>query len=110
MDSLKGHLKGDTMDNTSNDTSREDIRTTVVEALGTVLGEDTMAVIEVTDATKLFADLQLGSIEVVALVEQIGKKYPLGDEFFTWVSQQSYWTMAHLTVGDIVDFIENAQR
>jgi len=98
-------LKGEMMENT-----REDIRTTVVEALGTVLGADAMAVIDVTDSTKLFSDLQLGSIEVVALVEQIGKKYPLGDEFFTWVSQQSYWAMAHLTVGDIVDFIENAQR
>jgi len=96
------------MDNTVE--NREDIRTTVVDALSSVLGADTIAVITVTDSTKLFSDLQLGSIEVVGLVEEISKHYPLGDEFFAWVSKLSYWAMAHLTVGDIVDFIENAQH
>ena len=98
------------MDNTMEKASREDIRATVVEALSSVLGEDTIAVLDVTDKTKLFSDLQLGSIEVVALVEAISKQYPLGDEFFAWVSKLSYWAMAHLTVGDVVDFIENAQH
>jgi len=90
--------------------SREDIRTKVVEALGSVLGEDTIAVLNVTDSTRLFSDLQLGSIEVVSLVEAIEKYYPLGDQFFTWVSKLSYRAMAHLTVGDIVDFIDHAQH
>ena len=94
----------------TDNSSRDDIRTKVVEALGTVLGEDTIAVLDVKDSTRLFSDLQLGSIEVVALVEAISKDYPLGDQFFEWVSKQSYWAMAHLTVGDIVDFIDHAQH
>ena len=98
------------MDNTVEKASREEIRTTVVDALGSVLGADTLAVLNVTESTKLFSDLQLGSIEVVALVEEISKKYPLGDEFFAWVSKLSYWAMAHLSVADIVDFIDHAQH
>ena len=99
------------MDNTPVENSpRDEIRARVVECLGTVLGEDTIAVLDVKDSTRLFSDLQLGSIEVVSLIEAISKYYPLGDQFFAWVSKQSYWAMAHLTVGDIVDFIDHAQH
>jgi len=98
------------MDNTTALEGRDAIRATVVEALGSVLGEDVVSVLDVKDSTRLFSDLQLGSIEVVALVEAISKHYPLGDQFFQWVSKLSYWAMAHLTIGDVVDFIDHAQR
>jgi len=90
--------------------SKEEIQAKVLECLGSVIGDDTVAVLKVTDSTRLFTDLQLGSIEVVSLVEALGKHYPLGDEFFDWVSTMSYASMGRMTIGDVVDFIDHAQH
>jgi len=90
--------------------TRDEIRDRVVEALGGVVGDDTIALLGVSEPTRLFTDLQLGSIEIVSLIEAISKYYPLGDEFFAWVSKLSYREMARLSVGDIVDFIDHAQH
>jgi len=90
--------------------TRDEIRQTVLECLDTVVGDDIAEVLKVTDSTRLFLDLQLGSIEVVALAEALSHHYPLGDAFAAWVSTLSLWAMAHLKIGDIVDFIDHGLR
>jgi len=90
--------------------THDEIRNTVIQCLSSVIGDDAVAVLTITDDTALFSDLELGSIEVVSLVEKLNEYYPLADEFFAWVSKLSHHAMAHLTIGDVVDFIEHAHH
>lgn len=62
----------------------------------------------VVDADTSFADdLELESIEFVALAERLQQHYGNDVDFVNWLSTLDLDGILGLTVGDLVEFIEN---
>jgi acyl carrier protein len=90
--------------------ARMEVFTELKDALGEVIGVDTVSLLQITDKTRFFADLELGSIEVVQLVERMGQRFPLGEDFLAWLSEKSLIALARLQVGEVVDYITDASN
>ncbi|MDR1387424.1 MAG: hypothetical protein LBJ44_07545 [Propionibacteriaceae bacterium] len=88
--------------------SQERVLADLVDALGQVMGQDTIAVLRVDERTRVFGELELGSIEMVQVLDVLSDRYPLGDEFLEWLAQKPALTLARLRVGDIVRHIVDA--
>jgi acyl carrier protein len=55
--------------------------------------------------TRLASDLELESIELIALAERLVQHYRVRLNFAAWLSQKSLHDILRLTVGDIVHFV-----
>ena len=55
--------------------------------------------------TRLASDLELESIELIALAERLVQHYRVRLNFAAWLSQKSLRDILGLTVGDIVHFV-----
>jgi acyl carrier protein len=60
-------------------------------------------IIEMT--TRLASDLELESIELIALAERLAQHYRVRLNFATWLSRKSLRDILGLTVGDVVHFV-----
>jgi acyl carrier protein len=79
----------------------------VAQAIREVIGEDWIAD-ELIEASTSFADdLELESIEFVALAEKLQETYGERVDFVSWLSQMELDAIIGLTVGDVVEFIES---
>ena len=58
--------------------------------------------------TRLAADLELESIELIALAERLVQHYRVRLNFAAWLSQKSLGDILELTVGDIVHFVASS--
>jgi len=84
---------------------RESVLATISSILIEVIGDDWAADIEIDESTSFNEDLELESIEFVALAERLQEIY--GDEvnFVEWVGDMELDEIINLKVGDLVEFI-----
>lgn len=80
-----------------------DILETIARLVSEVIGTDLVE--PITAETSLGQDLELESIELVALAEKIQAEYGQQVNFAEWLSQQELDELIQMKVGDIVDYI-----
>jgi len=86
-------------------TSHATILHTVERLLVEIAGEELLVAGPITMATSFNADLQLESIEFVALAEQLQVCYGASVDFVGWISGKELDDLIALTVGELVEFI-----
>jgi acyl carrier protein len=76
----------------------------VRQALIEVIGEDYLVDFPISMETSFESDLQLESVEFVALAERLQQQYPALD-FVEWVADKEVTELMQLRVGELVEFI-----
>jgi len=84
---------------------RDDVLRTVERLLIDVVGDELTLTGPITAATSFNADLELESIELVALAEKLGDHYGPSVDFVGWISAKELDQIIALTVGELVEFI-----
>ena len=72
--------------------------------LADVIGEDYLSMMEIGPETSFQSDLEIESIELVAMGEQLQEAYSHVD-FAAWLSTMEVDEIIAMTVGDLVDHI-----
>jgi len=78
---------------------------TLAGFLREVIGEDWAEEVDITTETSFSADLELESIEFVALAEKLQGHYGTSVDFVGWLSDKEIDEIISLKVGDVVEFI-----
>jgi acyl carrier protein len=73
--------------------------------LGELLGEDVVTAIGVEPDSCLVTDLELESIEFVALAEMISERYGSEVDFVAWMAEMDIDDITGLTVGALAAFV-----
>lgn len=94
-----------TTDAATTEVTEESVLATVTELIGEIIGEDYMADLEVTMESMITEDLELESIEFVALAEKLRDRYGESVDFVDWVAGMELEQIILLTVGQLVEFI-----
>ena len=84
---------------------REDVLDAVAGFIHEIVGEDFELEDPITEATSFSDDLELESIEFVALAELLQKRYGEKVDFVGWISHKELDEIIALKVGDLVEFI-----
>lgn len=79
----------------------DDVRAMLTE----IIGEDEMFGIDVERESSLTEDVELESIEFVALAEKISERYGAQVDLIEWLASKELEELIALTVGEIVDFL-----
>jgi acyl carrier protein len=85
--------------------SEEDVLEAVRTILADVIGEEYVSEIEIERETSFYADLQIESIEFVALAEQLQARYGDRVDFPAWMATMDVDEIIAMTVGRLVDYI-----
>ena len=85
--------------------NRDEILKTVEQLIGEIAGEEILLAAPITMETSFNGDLELESIEFVALAEKLQAHYGADVDFVGWISQKSLDEIIALTVGQLVEFI-----
>ncbi|MCU1496695.1 MAG: hypothetical protein JWM47_648 [Acidimicrobiales bacterium] len=96
------------MDAPETDTSTPDEAAVLAELeriLTEVIGDDLLLDGPLQMATSFDEDLQLESIEFVALAEQLLETYGQGVDFVSWMATMELDDIIALTAGDVVGFV-----
>jgi len=76
------------------------------DMIGEVIGEDELLMVdEITMATSFNDDLELESIEFVALAELLMERYGEQVDFVEWIADMDLEQIINMQVGELVDFI-----
>ena len=78
----------------------DEVKTVLIE----VIGEDYLLDVPITMDTAFEADLELESVEFVALAERLQERYP-DLNFVNWVADMEVDELMTLRVGQLVEFI-----
>jgi len=78
---------------------------TLANFLYEIIGEEFADEIEIDMSTSFSADLELESIEFVALAEKMQNHYGKKVDFVTWLTGKDIDTIIKLSVGEVVEFI-----
>lgn len=70
-----------------------------------VIGEDELLGVEIDMTTSFQDDLEVESIEFVALSEQLMSRYGEDADFVGWMASMELEEIIALTVGDLVGFV-----
>ena len=84
---------------------RSEVLDTVIHFVGEVIGEDWALEMDITEATSFNEDLELESIEFVALAERLQERYGEQVNFVEWIADKELDQIIALKVGDLVEFI-----
>ena len=84
---------------------REQLLAEVAGLIREVIGEDWVLETPIGMATSFSADLELESIEIVALSEKVQDRYGEALDFAGWLSGMELDDIIGLTVGQLVEFI-----
>ncbi|MDA8359533.1 MAG: acyl carrier protein [Actinomycetota bacterium] len=87
------------------DSSPELVLEAVTAMIGTVVGEDYLLGLEVGMDTSFDQDLEIESIEFVALSEKLMEHYGEQVDFVAWLGGMELEEIMGLTVGRLVDYI-----
>jgi acyl carrier protein len=101
---LPGPLTTEGMPATASDAILDEVRRLLVD----VIGEDYLLDIEIDLDTSFNEDLEVESIEFVALAERLLDRYGERVDFVGWLAEMELDDIIGLTVGDLVGFIEAA--
>ena len=85
--------------------SPEQILAHLATALRDVIGESWADDLAITRETSFNRDLELESIEFVALAEKLQEAYGGRVDFAAWLADKELDQIIQLTVGEVVDFI-----
>ena len=91
-------------------TNTTDILATVVRLLEEVMGDEWEDDLDVDLETSFADDLELESIEFVALAEKLQAAFGGDVNFVAWMSELELDAIIGLTVGDVVRFIERSAK
>ncbi|MEO8751322.1 MAG: acyl carrier protein [Casimicrobiaceae bacterium] len=91
------------------DQDKAEILASVAEMIKEVVGEEWMAEMPITMETSFFHDLEVESIELVALSEKVQARYGATVDFPTWLAGMELDQIIALTVGQLVDQIAQCQ-
>ncbi len=83
----------------------DDILRTVERLVIEIAGDELLLTGPITMATSFHADLELESIEFVALAEQLQLHYGPKVDFVGWISTKELDQIIGLTVGELVEFV-----
>ena len=83
---------------------------TLARMIEEVIGEDWDPDIEIRAETSFSEDLELESIEFVALAEKLQAHYGDRLDFVGWLSEKELDEIIQLRVGDVAEFIDSCLR
>ena len=86
-------------------THTSDILARVSQAIRDVIGEDWIQDETIEMSTSFANDLELESIEFVALAERLQNEFGERVDFVAWLSTMELDAIIGLSVGDVVEFI-----
>ncbi len=87
----------------------DDILATVEKLIVEVAGDELLLTGPITMTTSFNADLELESIEFVALAEKLQQHYGASVDFVGWISSKELDQIIALTVGELVEFIASCR-
>jgi acyl carrier protein len=93
------------MDAAMTTTSSEEVLSEVARLVREVIGEDWAEDVPITMATSIARDLELESIEFVALAEQLKERFGRSVDFAGWLAGMELNQIIELKVGELVEFI-----
>lgn len=79
----------------------DDVRAILAE----VIGQDYLADLSIDFATSFYGDLEIESIELVALAEELETRYGDRIDFPAWIATMEVDEIIAMTVGELVTFI-----
>ena len=85
--------------------TREEVLATVARLIAEVIGEEWIEDQAITLETSFEKNLELESIEFVALAEKLQERYGKGVDFVGWLSGKELDEIIGLTVGELVEFV-----
>ena len=91
------------------DMGHEATLTVVSRMVGEVVGEDWEFEEPITMDTTFDKDLELESIEFVALAERLSEEYGSDVDFVAWLAGMEFDQIVNLKVGDVVRFIDECR-
>ena len=100
-------MSGDTMQGSAEAVTQEAILATVTGMIGAIIGEEYLEDLDVTMDSVITEDLELESIEFVALAEKLCDRYGERVDFVDWIAGMELEEIIGLTVGQVVDFVES---
>ena len=100
-------MSGDTMQGSAEAVTQEAILATVTGMIGAIIGEEYLEDLDVTMDSVITEDLELESIEFVALAEKLRDRYGELVDFVDWIAGMELEEIIGLTVGQVVDFVES---
>ena len=87
----------------------DEILRTVEKLVLEIAGDELLLTGPITMATSFNADLELESIEFVALAEKLQQHYGAKVDFVGWISNKELDQIIGLTVGELVEFIASCR-
>lgn len=89
---------------------REAIYRDLLSYVAEIIGEDVVEELDVSEASVFTKDLEMDSIEIVSFAEKVKAKYGDTVDFVGWLSGMNIDELIALSIGDIVNFIANADN
>lgn len=89
--------------------TRAQILATVERLLVEIAGDELLLAGPIAMHTSFNADLELESIEFVALAEKLQLHYGADVDFVGWIAKKELDQIIALTVGELVEFIESCR-
>jgi acyl carrier protein len=86
-------------------TAQEDVLGEVARMVREVIGEEWAEDLPITMTTAFSKDLELESIEFVALAERLKERYGKSVDFAGWLAGMELSQIIELRVGELVEFI-----
>jgi acyl carrier protein len=87
----------------------DEILRTVEKLIVDVVGDEIALTGPITMTTSFNQDLELESIEFVALAERLQQHYGQGIDLVGWISTKELDQIISLTVGELVEFIASCR-
>ena len=89
--------------------THDEVLAQLATILREVIGEEWATDVEIGRATSFNRDLELESIEFVALAEKLQLHYGTAVDFVGWISKKELDQIIALTVGELVEFIASCR-
>ncbi len=89
--------------------AQAEILKTVEQVIVEIAGDELLLAGPITMETSFNADLELESIEFVALAEKLQQRYGTSVDFVGWISKKELDQIIALTVGELVEFIASCR-
>jgi acyl carrier protein len=100
-------LQGTTAEVATGAPTEEEILGTVTQMIGEIIGDEYVDDLDVTMDSVITDDLELESIEFVALAEKLRDRYGDSVDFVDWIAGMELEQIIGLTVGQVVGFVES---
>lgn len=89
--------------------TNDEILSAIQDCLVEIAGDEILIAGPIAAATSFNGDLELESIEFVALAEKLQQRFGQRVDFVGWISKKELDQIIALTVGELVEFIASCQ-